>query len=53
MEAKTEIQVEVKEERDMTEAEVESVASLLFTWWKREYEERSDNEQSGDEEIDV
>ena len=30
------------EARKMTDAEVESVASLLFTWWRREYEQEMD-----------
>jgi len=32
------IQLEVEEAREMTDAEVESVASLLFNWWKRDFE---------------
>lgn len=42
MEEKKELQMDVQEAREMTESEVESVASLLFTWWRREYEQEGD-----------
>jgi hypothetical protein len=35
------IDIEVIEGREMTEQEVESVAYLLFTWWRREFEENN------------
>ncbi len=35
------IRLEVHEERKMTDSEVESVAFLLFSWWKWEYEHHS------------
>lgn len=40
-----EIVIEVQEDREMTNAEVETVASLLFRWWKKEFEteHREDN----------
>ena len=39
MEKKKEIQIEVQEGREMSDVEVETVASLLFHWWKEEFEE--------------
>lgn len=35
------VRLELLEERTMTDAEVEVVASLLFSWWQREFEEQS------------
>ena len=35
-----EIGLEFIEGREMTEAEMETVASILFTWWKRDIEQR-------------
>lgn len=41
------IQIEIQQNRAMTDAEVQAVALLLFTWWRREYErERSESVQS-------
>jgi hypothetical protein len=34
------VSIELVEERRMTEAELETLASLLFSWWKREFEQR-------------
>lgn len=38
---RSDIRIEVLEERIMTDTEVEAVASLLFTWWKGEFEHQS------------
>ena len=48
MRKKPELKIEVREEREMTEVEVETVASLLFTWWKREFENGVVNDFVGD-----
>ena len=40
--AHREVPVQVIEQREMTDAEVESLASLLFTWWRREFERERD-----------
>jgi hypothetical protein len=40
--APKELTLELIEERAMTEAEVESIASLLLNWWRREYEQERD-----------
>ncbi len=34
-----EIDIEVIQGREMTDAEIESVAHLLFRWWRSEFEE--------------
>jgi len=34
------VTLELVEERKMTDTEVEVVASLLFSWWKREFEQQ-------------
>ncbi len=39
-----ELKIEIVEEREMTEQEVETVASILFGWWKREFEGRRSEE---------
>ncbi len=41
MENSKEIVIEVREERELTEAEMETLASLFFSWWKRECEQHS------------
>ena len=40
------IVIEIIDGREMTEPEVESVAYLLFTWWRREFEEKNYNDES-------
>lgn len=50
MEEKKEIQIDVHEAREMTEAEVETVASLLFTWWRREFEQERDERMQSKQE---
>jgi len=40
------IDIEVIQRREMTEQEIESVAYLLFTWWRREFEEKNYNNES-------
>lgn len=35
---KNSIEIEVHEDREMSNSDVETVASLLFSWWKREFE---------------
>ncbi len=50
MEEKKELQIDVQEAREMTEAEVETVASLLFGWWRREYEQERDERMQGAQE---
>ncbi len=47
---KAAIRIEIKEARVMTDAEVESVASLLFTWWKRDYERETDEWRQNNQE---
>ena len=39
---KKEIRFEVKEAREISDAEVETLASLLFRWWRRELEQRGE-----------
>ncbi len=41
MDRNRDIKIELVEGRAMTNAEVEAVASLLFTWWRREFEQES------------
>lgn len=51
MDGQRQIQIEAEQAREMTEAEVESIASLLFTWWRREFErERDEHKLSKDGE---
>lgn len=38
---RSDVTLELVEERTMTETEIEAVASLLFGWWKREFEQQS------------
>jgi len=38
MKTKKEISIEIEEKRAMADAEVETLATLLFRWWKRELE---------------
>jgi hypothetical protein len=38
MKNKKALRIEVTDAREMTDKEVEAVASLLFRWWRREYE---------------
>lgn len=40
MRKKEEINLVIEEEREMTDAEVETIAMILFEWFKRELEER-------------
>jgi hypothetical protein len=35
-----ELDIEVIQGKEMTEAEIQSVVYLLFSWWRREFEER-------------
>lgn len=42
MDKRQHIKIQMFEARIMTDAEVESVASLLFTWWLRGFENRLD-----------
>jgi hypothetical protein len=44
MRKKKDIKIKIKEEREMTEAEVENLVSMIFEWWKRELEEREKSE---------
>ncbi len=37
-----ELQIEIEECREMNDAEAEIVASLLFGWWKKEFEAETD-----------
>jgi hypothetical protein len=37
---KKEIQIEVQEGREMTDAEIDTVPSLLFSCWRREFEQQ-------------
>jgi hypothetical protein len=39
--AQGEMSLNVVEQREMTDLEVETVASLLFTWWRREFEQQN------------
>lgn len=32
------VRLELQPEEDLEEPEINSIATLLFTWWKREYE---------------
>jgi hypothetical protein len=32
------LEIVLEEGREMTDAEIETVTSLLFQWWKRKYE---------------
>ena len=41
-ERRSKVSLEMVEQREMTDAEVETVVSLLFTWWKREFERERD-----------
>ena len=38
---RSDLTMKLVEERNMTDTEIEAVASLLFTWWKREFEQQS------------
>ena len=44
------MEIKVVEVRNMTEAEVETVASLLFQWWRREFESKKNEEDSNKHE---
>jgi len=46
MAEKKEIKVEIVEERQMSDAEVETFASLLFQWWKRDFEKQESHNDS-------
>ncbi len=35
------IDIEVIQEREMTGSEIESMVSILFSWWRREFEENN------------
>lgn len=48
MEKKKQIEIEIEEEREMSESEMEILASLLFTWWKREFESEENNRNEND-----
>lgn len=32
------VSLELQKEKDLEEAEINGIAALLFTWWKREHE---------------
>jgi len=53
---KKEHEIVVEERREMTVAEVESVAALLFQWWRRAYESSTlvacENRPTGEDEVD-
>jgi hypothetical protein len=34
--------LEIIKERTMTDAEIETIASILFAWWKRDFESKRD-----------
>ncbi len=44
MEPKRDIEIAIEERREMTETEVETVATLLFRWWREEFERDSHDE---------
>lgn len=39
-EKKKDMALELTAETEMTSAEVDSIAALLFTWWRRDYEQQ-------------
>jgi predicted CopG family antitoxin len=41
---KKEIELVIEDGGEMSEADVESIAKMLFEWWKREFEEREKSE---------
>ncbi len=52
MEDKKCLDVIFLEESEMTEAQEESVASLLFEWWRRDYEKDKDIRMQSNPEIE-
>ena len=44
---KEQIEIVVFEGEEMTDAEVESVAALLLSWWRRDFESRGETGVSG------
>jgi len=49
-EKQKELKIIIQEGREMTDAEVESVVSILFQWWRSEFEQslRSTNQEGLD-----
>ena len=41
---KNEVDFVILEEREMDTTEIETIASLLFNWWKVRYENQNNNE---------
>ena len=41
-EKKSEVQIEVVEDRELSSDEIDAIASLLARWWIRDFEERVD-----------
>ena len=40
----SDVTLELVGERAMTDTEIEAIASLLFTWWKREFEQQGNQD---------
>jgi hypothetical protein len=47
---KSDIEIKVIEDREMTDQEVETIAQILFEWWRREFESKEIHEKTPKEE---